>query len=176
MDPKDTITITNLNDLCRQLDDSIKDTISLSGYEYPNVTGGGYSDPYYSALHPQANVTIGSPNVYSNSSPYTISSTGGPYTINSGAGTNSTWATYNPAPKIRLDGDGADIEVNGWSLVDAIKKIEERLNILTPNAELEKEWEELRNLGNRYRELEQHIQDKQDTWDRLKAMPPPVID
>jgi hypothetical protein len=53
-----------------------------------------------------------------------------------------------------------------------IKRIEERLNILTPNEKLEEEWEELRALGNRYRELEQHIKDKQATWDRLKAMPP----
>jgi len=34
----------------------------------------------------------------------------------------------------------------------------------------------LRALGNKYRELEQHIRDKQATWDKLKAMPPPAID
>jgi hypothetical protein len=163
MEPKDTITISNLNDL-------------IDGYE--TITIGGYSDPQYGAV-PGANVTIGSPNVYSlgsNSSPYTISATGGPYTINSGAGTNSLWATYNPAPKIKLDGEGADIEVNGWSLVAAIKQIEERLNILTPSAELETEWAELKALGDQYRKLEQHIKDKQATWDRLKAMPPPEVE
>jgi hypothetical protein len=124
------------------------------------------------ALGDGASVTISSPNVFS------LGNTTSPYTISSGAGVtgiNNPWATYNPAPKIRLDGEGADIEVNGWSLVDAIKKIEERLNILTPNDKLEEEWEELRELGNRYRELEQHIRDKQATWDRLKAMPPPEI-
>ena len=160
--------------------DEIQDKISLSGYEhYSNtVIGGGYSDPSYGAV-PGANVTIGSPNVYSlgsNAGPYTVSATGGPYTINSGAGTNSPWATYNPAPKIRLDGEGADIEVNGWSLIESIKKIEQRLNILHPNTKLESEWEELRTLGEQYRKLEQHIKDKQATWDKLKAMPPPAID
>jgi len=178
MDPKNTITITALNDLCQQLDDSIKDTISLSGYEYPNT--GGYSDLSYGAV-PGANVTIGSPNVYSlgsNAGPYTISATGGPYTINSGVGTGITspWANYNGSGKIKLDGEGADIEVNGWSLVDAVKKIEERLNILTPNAELETEWAGLKALGDQYRKLEQHIKDKQATWDRLKAMPPPTVE
>ena len=59
---------------------------------------------------------------------------------------------------------------------DAIKKIEERLNILHPNTKLEEEWEELRALGEQYRKLEQHIKDKQATWDKLKAMPPPEID
>ena len=120
-----------------------------------------------------ASVTISSPNVFS------LGNTTSPYTISSGAGVtgiNSPWATYNPAPKIRLDGEGADIEVNGWSLVDAIKKIEERLNILHPNTELETEWAELRALGEQYRKLEQHIRNKQATWDRLKSMPPPQID
>ena len=168
MDPKDTINITTLNDLCQQLDDSIKDTISLSGYEYPNTVTGGYAHTSYGAV---PNITISSPNV-------TTTTFNGPYTINSGAGTgiNSPWATYNSSPKICLDGEGADIEVNGWSLVDAVKKIEERLNILHPNSELEKEWAELKTLGEQYRKLEQHIKDKQATWDKLKAMPPPVID
>ena len=125
------------------------------------------------ALGDGASVTINSPNVFS------LGNTTSPYTISSGAGVtgiNSPWATYNPAPKIRLDGEGADIEVNGWSLVDAIKKIEERLNILHPNTELETEWAELRELGEQYRKLEQHIKDKQATWDKLKAMSPPVVE
>ena len=57
-----------------------------------------------------------------------------------------------------------------------IGKIEQRLNILHPNEKLEAEWDELRELGDQYRRLEQHIQEKQATWDRLKAMPPPVVE
>ena len=162
------ITLSAMPDLSLQNSpESI--SISLSGYEYPNtVTGGGYAHTSYGAV---PNITISSPNV-------TTTTFNGPYTINSGAATgiNSPWSTYNSSPKIRLDGEGADIEVNGWSLVDAVKKIEERLNILHPNAELEAEWAELRALGDQYRELEQHIKDKQATWDRLKAMPPPDIE
>ena len=166
MEPTDTITITNLSEL-------------IDGYETDKhsntVIGGGYASP---------SIGISSPNVfslgnYAGTYSNTVSATGGPYTITSGAGVtgiNSPWATYNTAPKIRLDGEGADIEVNGWSLIESIRRIEERLNILTPNDKLEEEWEELRELGNRYRELEQHIRDKQATWDRLKAMPPPVVE
>jgi hypothetical protein len=57
-----------------------------------------------------------------------------------------------------------------------MERVEERLNILHPNEKLETEWEELRALGEQYRQLEQHIKDKQATWDRLKAMPPPVTE
>jgi hypothetical protein len=165
MEPKDTIT--DLNDLCQQMDNSIKDTISLSGYEYPStMTGGGFSHNLYGAV---PNITISSPNV-------TTTTFSGPYTINSGSGTGISQPWFNSlSSKIHLDGEDADIEVNGWSLVDAVKRIEERLNILTPNTELEKEWAELKTLGDQYRELEQHIRDKQATWDRLKAMPPPEI-
>jgi hypothetical protein len=161
MDPKikldefeDTITISNPGAVSGTIGGGYStDTIILSGYAYPNtITGGGYS--------------------FSNAN--TVSVTGGPYTIG-GAGSNvSPWATNSAT--IQLDGDNADIKVNGWSLVDAIQKIEQRLNILHPNTELETEWEELQILGNKYRELEKHIKEKQATWDRLKAMPPPVID
>ena len=145
-----------------------KDTITLSSSDCNNtVVGGGYVSPGYGAV---PNVSISSPNVYS------LGSNTSPYTITGGAGVNNPWATYTATPKIKLDGEGADIEVNGESLIGMIRKIEERLNILTPNKKLEAEWEELRALGNKYRKLEKHIQEKQATWDRLKAMPPPAID
>ena len=50
-----------------------------------------------------------------------------------------------------------------------LKRIEERINILTVNAELEAEWEELKELGNQYRALEQRIKDKMETWSKLNA-------
>ena len=106
----------------------------------------------------------------------TLSNVSGPYTVTSGTGITQPWFSNTVSPKIKLDGEGADIEVNGWSLMDAIQKIEERLNILHPNEKLEEEWEELKVLGDQYRKLEQHIKDKQATWDKLKAMPPPIVD
>ena len=121
----------------------------------------------------------------SQTSPYTVTGALGAsfpnavYTTSGmGSGGNVPWLTQSPfsAPKIKLDGEGADVEVNGWSLVASVKRIEERLGLFQPNPELEKEWKELRELGEQYRKLEQHIQDKQATWDRLKAMPAPDID
>ena len=107
-----------------------------------------------------------------------------PYTFANAIGTTTTtttapWTTFNTASgstKIQLDGENADIRVNDWSLVDAVKRIEQRLGLYQPNPELEQEWAELRELGEQYRKLEQHIRDKQATWDRLKAMPAPEIE
>jgi hypothetical protein len=116
------------------------------------------------------NVSISSPSVY------TTSGSLGPFTISGGAGVNSPWYGATASSKIKLDGEDADIEVNGISLLKTMQEIQNRLNILQPNTALEKEWEELYELGRKYRELEQQIKDKQATWDRLKAMPPPAID
>jgi hypothetical protein len=128
---------------------------------------------------PSANdtITISS----SITSPYTYTGTIGtafPNTIYTTAGTNTApWLTSNTTgARISLSGENADVEVNGWSLVAAVKRIEERLGLFQPNPELEQEWSELRELGEQYRKLEQHIKNKQDTWDRLKAMPSPEVE
>ena len=88
-----------------------------------------------------------------------------------------TFAAPQPeyGAKLKLQGKNADVEVNGVSLMDMFGRIEQRLNLLTPNTELEAEWQELRALGEQYRQLEQQIRDKQATWDRLTAMPAPVV-
>jgi len=111
-----------------------------------------------------------------------ISATATPYVYTT-SGTSGNWGSgYQftaPQPeyggKIKLHGKNADIEVNGKSLKTWMERVEERLNILTPNTQLEAEWQELRALGEQYRQLEQQIQDKQATWERLTAMPAPVI-
>jgi hypothetical protein len=100
----------------------------------------------------------------------------GTYTINTSnvTGIANPWLTQSPfsAPKIQLNGEGADVEVNGESLMATLSIIKERLNYLQVNPELEAEWSELKQLGDQYRKLEQHIKDKQATWDRLQARPP----
>lgn len=119
----------------------------------------------------------------SQASPYTVTSTvslpnavcNAVWTTN--GATTAPWFQHNPiGAKIQLDGESADITVNGWSLVDAVKRIEERLGLYQPNPALEAEWADLRALADEYRKLEQHIRDKQATWDRLKAMPSSAID
>ena len=76
---------------------------------------------------------------------------------------------------ITLKGDNADIDINGKSMTAWMEKVEERLNILTPNPELEKEWDELRRLGERYRKLEKKCKEKANMWNKLKSMPPPTV-
>jgi hypothetical protein len=124
---------------------------------------------------------LGSGLTYSNTAitgtayPNVTVSTGSPFTFSAGTNTQP-WFNTNASSKIRLDGADADIVVNGYSLVDAINSIKDRLNCLQINPELEAEWCELRLLGDQYRKLEKQILEKQATWDRLKAMPPPEID
>jgi hypothetical protein len=127
---------------------------------------------------------VGSGNL---TSPYTVTTSAFPnvavsggFTVGTGwTGTtgNTPWLSQTSAStKINLEGENADIVVNGHSLVDAINSIKDRLNCLQVNPELEAEWDQLKDLGDQYRELEQQILEKQATWDRLKAMPKLDID
>ena len=81
-----------------------------------------------------------------------------------------------PNNTIQINGEGADIVVNGESLMDTLRGIQDRLNILRPNPELEKEWDELRELGEQYRKLEEQFAEKTKMWNSLKQMPPPEIE
>ena len=143
--------------------------------------------PSYGAIPP------GSAGYEANSIPNVTISTSaisGGYTIGNG-GTGHVWTTNttgagtyrinDPAVMIgasgRMDlkGDAADVNINGKSLKCWMEKVEERLNILTPNPELEKEWDELRRLGERYRKLEKKCKEKAEVWNKLKSMPKPEI-
>jgi len=84
--------------------------------------------------------------------------------------TNTTQAS----PSINLSKDGikmeseCDIVMGNISLKSFMQNIEKRLAILNPNPILEKEWEELQQLGNKYRALEQQIEEKMKTWNILQ--------
>jgi hypothetical protein len=98
------------------------------------------------------------------------------------ANTASPWLgngiTSDPAGtgRLKLTGEGADVEINGKSLSKTIQALEQRLNMLVPNPELETEWEELRKLGEQYRALEAKLTEQGEMWAKLKAMPPPEIE
>ena len=112
-------------------------------------------------------------------SPYTVSSgINFPNAVYTTSTVNSPWVQSPPmaGPKIKLDGADADIEINGVSLWATMQEISNRLNIMHTNPELETQWQELRELGEQYRKLEQHILDKQATFDRVRAMPAPDVD
>lgn len=69
---------------------------------------------------------------------------------------------------LKLQGTNADIQINNVSLLSTLQNIENRLNLLTPNKEIEKDWEELAELGRQYRELEEKIKEKMKVWKALE--------
>jgi hypothetical protein len=97
----------------------------------------------------------------------------GRYTYDTGMSPNLTVGTsINTSGTIDLRGDNADIVVNGVSLMDKINAIGERLNLLDINKELEAEWDQLRELGDCYRQLEQDLKTKSAMWKTLKTKSP----
>jgi len=76
----------------------------------------------------------------------------------------------NQSGSIDIQGQNADIKINGKSMKTWMEAVEERLNILTPNPELEAEWDELQELGERYRALEQQCREKARMWEKLKQV------
>ena len=90
-----------------------------------------------------------------------------------GSVTGATYTSTNltdltSAGKISIKGENADLDITGASLKDFMARVEQRLAILTLDPRLEEEWEELRVLGDRYRELEKEINAKMKTFDILK--------
>jgi hypothetical protein len=151
------------------------------------------ADSYYGAV-PTLTVSNGGVGYQSDTiSTISLTNNTGGYTIsglNGATGSNTVWTTNTTAGnyhvndpaavlsaggRIDLTGDAADVNINGKSLKGWMEKVEARLNILTPNPELEKEWDELRRLGERYRKLEKKCQEKAEVWKKLKSMPKPVI-
>jgi len=120
-------------------------------------------------IHQMGHIGL-SPNVYTNNSPYqTLTTTG------TGLNIGSSATDYNmkveQSGQIDIKGEKADIRINGKSMNKWMEQVEQRLNILTPNPELEKEWDDLRRLGERYRKLEKKCQEKAKMWEALKKLP-----
>jgi len=79
---------------------------------------------------------------------------------------------YNPGIDV-TQGDlsihnEGDIKLGDRSLKEFMDKVEERMNILRPNPELEEQWDELKQLGEQYRKLEQELLEKNKMWETLK--------
>lgn len=138
------------------LDSSITGAIG-SGYnfqyDYSNTINNGYTFTTGTAGNLSPNITLG-PTVLT-------------------TGTNGlTWSDWGtPSSGLKVNGDAefdGDIKIKGKSLNETLDKIEEKLAILHPNEELEKKWDELRYLRNRYVQLEKEIKEKEKMWDILK--------
>lgn len=83
------------------------------------------------------------------------------YTTGTGVGT-PIWSTQASGTI-----HGKDFILDGVSLKEIL---EQRLNMLVPNPEMEKEWNELKELGDRYRKLEQECIEKSKVWKTLKKV------
>jgi hypothetical protein len=127
------------------------------------------SDPYTITLGPTSSIgSVASPITWG-----TTSGHGVVYTT----GTSGNWGNITLAEpdikgatlKVKGDADfDGEVTIKGKSLTDMLEKIEERLAILHPNPELEDKWDELKELGKRYKELEAEIIEKEAMWAILK--------
>jgi hypothetical protein len=78
---------------------------------------------------------------------------------------NLKGASLNVKGDAQFEGD---VTIKGKSINESLEKIEEKLAILHPNIELEKKWDNLRELRQQYMELEAEIIEKEKMWDILK--------
>jgi len=147
---------------------NLEDTISVQDYDFQTIDL-------------SSSITMASP-VFTISSSPTIS-IGSISGANVGY-SNTKWTTglsgtnaadLNQSGMLSLQGTNADISINGKSLLKTLEALEDRLNMLVPNPELEKEWDDLKKLGNRYRKLEAKCKEKAEMWNKLKSMPKPNI-
>ena len=103
---------------------------------------------------------------------YTAGSPGQVLTTGIGGG---TWAvnpvTVTPSATIQLEGKDADVVINGESLKETLQAIKEALRIPTKierDDRLEKDFEEIRELREKYERKVQEYKEQQRAWSILK--------
>lgn len=113
----------------------------------------------------------------SGSNAYTYTTNGTNLVWNTIGISNTAWNTTSIENTLQVKGDSefdGDITVKGRSLTEFMDSVEQRLNILRPNPALESEWDQLRELGEQYRELERQLTEKAQMWAALQRTQPPV--
>lgn len=82
----------------------------------------------------------------------------------------STTGTIQPfyTTKAKVNITDSDLVIDGLSLRDFMKTVNERLAVMVPNPKLEEEFNELRELADRYRELEKKLLEQTAVWETLK--------
>jgi hypothetical protein len=103
---------------------------------------------------------------------------GAAMTAAAGSGAIASQYIFAPGPTTRsvMDIRGGDITVEAdrdirigeRSLKKFMDDVSERLAILQPNPTLEAEWDELKELGEKYRAMERDIKEKMKVWEALK--------
>jgi hypothetical protein len=75
--------------------------------------------------------------------------------------------------RLSVNGPGADIEINGESVMGMLREIRDRLNILQVSKDMEQEWDDLRVLREQYEAKLAECREKSRAWTALQQMPPP---
>ena len=90
--------------------------------------------------------------------------------------TDTTWATsasLTPSSgRIQLSGDDADIVINGQSVNETLQAIKDQLlipTVVNRNSVLEKEFEELRVLGEEYQKKLEYYKEQMKVFNTLKS-------
>ena len=105
------------------------------------------------AINPNPSVIIGGSGVTNPSPVYVSNGTG-----------SSNWSnatTMTAKGKLKVEGEEADIFINGKSLSDWMQAVEGRLSILQPQPELHEKYTALQEAYNHYKTLEALLYDDQ---------------
>ena len=119
------------------------------------VTGGGYT---LGAGYSSANAI------------YVGGGAGGGTGISAHTSWATTASTMQPS-SLQVSGDAeflGNIKIKGRNLTDWLATVDSRLGILHINSELESEFDELRALGDAYREAERRFTEQKRVYDILK--------
>ena len=123
------------------------------------VPNGGYSISGYGAVPPTYSTTL--PVTGSTYANLTVGSVTG---ITTFSGSSNMW--YTKQPKVVIT--DADIEIDGLSIRQTLVDLQSRMAIMVPNPALEKEFDELKECADRYRELEKKFSEQKKMWETLK--------
>lgn len=122
------------------------------------------------------NVTVTVPPMGQNNYVYTSSGTNGTWS-NSVYMANNTGATlahvgdgnfHFKGGTLELQGEKADLKINGVSLTETLVSIQEMLGVMKIDSALEREFAELKEAGVQYRRLRDKFQEQKTVWDTLK--------
>lgn len=108
---------------------------------------------------------------------FTYGGSGGGGSGNLTAGHQQVWATtgattgpsHNWSQNMNIVKINAeDLEINGKSVMKTLERIETQLGLLDCDEAMENDWKELREAGNKYRRVKKRIEEKLQTFSKLK--------
>ena len=108
---------------------------------------------------------------------FTYGGSGGGGSGNLSAGHQQVWtttgATTGPSHNwsqnmniVKINAE--DLEINGKSVMKTLERIETQLGLLDYDEAMENDWKELREAGNKYRRVKKRIEEKLQTFSKLK--------